>query len=67
MAAHGQTWLPVVEADGRLCGLVSLADLLKARTRDLHEEQQRERWLGRGAAAALRALEVAKAPRLPTP
>ncbi|HEY9721780.1 MAG TPA: chloride channel protein, partial [Oscillatoriaceae cyanobacterium] len=67
MADHGQTWLPVTEPDGRVIGLVSLGDLLKARTRDLHEEQRRERLLGRRAAAALKALRVREAERLVAP
>ena len=47
MAETGRTRLPVVEAEGepRLLGLVSLNDLLKARTRNLEEERRRERVL----------------------
>jgi CIC family chloride channel protein len=43
MADKGVTRLPVVERDtGRFLGLISLDDLLKARTRHLEEEQRRE-------------------------
>ena len=46
MAGKGVTRLPVVEADTRkFLGLVSLSDLLKARTRHLEEERRRERVL----------------------
>ena len=47
MAETGLTRLPVVErADSRtLVGMVSLYDLLRARTRSLEEERQRERVL----------------------
>nr|BBH94962.1 chloride channel protein [Thermogemmatispora argillosa] len=46
MAETGLTRLPVVERDsGRLLGLVSLSDLLKARVRTLIEERRRERVL----------------------
>jgi CBS domain-containing protein len=47
MAATGLTRLPVVEReDGRkLAGMVSLHDLLRARTRSLDEEVRRERVL----------------------
>ncbi|WP_376795015.1 chloride channel protein [Thermogemmatispora sp.] len=46
MAETGLTRLPVVEpATGRLVGLVSLSDLLKARVRTLIEERSRERVL----------------------
>ncbi len=47
MAETGRTRLPVVKADGEPCllGLVSLSDLLKARTRNLTEERHRERVL----------------------
>jgi H+/Cl- antiporter ClcA/predicted transcriptional regulator len=44
MAQTGVTRFPVVEsnADPRLLGMVSLEDLLRARTRHLEEEQRRE-------------------------
>ncbi len=47
MAETGRTRLPVIESDEphRLLGLVSLNDLLKARTRSLAEERHRERVL----------------------
>jgi len=47
MAETGLTRLPVVDraARGRLLGLVSLDDLLKARVRHLEEERRRERVL----------------------
>jgi CBS domain-containing protein len=47
MAETGFTRLPVVDADDekRLLGMVSLDDLLRARTRNLAEERTRERTL----------------------
>jgi len=58
MAEKGVTRMPVVEgANGRFLGLVSLDDLLKARSRHLEEELRREQtfWLPyfgpRGAAS----------------
>ena len=51
MAEKGVTRMPVVVSDtGRFLGLISLDDLLRARTRHLEEEQRREkplnlRWL----------------------
>ncbi|MDP9169873.1 MAG: chloride channel protein [Acidobacteriota bacterium] len=47
MAESGFTRLPVVERgdEKRLCGLVSLDDLLRARGRNLEEERTRERVL----------------------
>ncbi len=47
MAEFGFTRFPVVERDNpqKLLGIVSLGDLLKARTRNLEEERQRERVL----------------------
>ncbi len=60
MAETGVTRMPVVEREepGRLLGLLSLADLLKARTRNLTEERHRERvlrihfWRGPRSAGA---------------
>jgi H+/Cl- antiporter ClcA/CBS domain-containing protein len=44
MAEKGVTRMPVVERESRqLLGLISLDDLLKARTRHLEEERRRER------------------------
>jgi len=45
MAETGHTRLPVVERNGgkQLVGLVSLEDLLKARTQNLDAENRRER------------------------
>ena len=46
MAEKGVTRMPVVErADGRFLGLISLDDLLKARSRHLEEEERREQTL----------------------
>ncbi|MEP7351609.1 MAG: chloride channel protein [Acidobacteriota bacterium] len=47
MADTGKTRLPVVERgySRRLAGMISLNDLLRARTRDLEEERSRERVL----------------------
>jgi H+/Cl- antiporter ClcA/CBS domain-containing protein len=45
MVETGYTRLPVVDAEGRLVGMVSLNDLLKARSRNLDEERRRERVL----------------------
>ncbi len=45
MVESGYTRLPVVDAKERLVGMVSLNDLLKARSRNLDEERRRERVL----------------------
>jgi len=46
MAEKGITRMPVVEpSSGRLLGLISLTDLLKARSRHLEEERRREQVL----------------------
>jgi len=61
MAETGFTRLPVVDSSSgrKLVGLVSLEDLLRARTRNLTEERHRERVLRirlpfRSRAGALR-------------
>jgi CIC family chloride channel protein len=48
MAETGRTRFPVVERgpERRLCGMISLTDLLQARTRNLDAERRRERVLG---------------------
>jgi chloride channel protein, CIC family len=47
MAETGRTRMPVVQGIGgqKVVGMISLADLLRARTRDLEEERKRERVL----------------------
>ncbi len=47
MAESGFTEMPVVDRDdpSRVLGIVSLDDLLRARTRNLEEERARERVL----------------------
>ena len=45
MAETGVTRMPVVEGGGKLAGIISLEDLLRARVRDLEEERRRERVL----------------------
>ena len=47
MAETGLTRMPVVARDNplKLVGMISLSDLLRARTRDLEEERRRERVL----------------------
>ncbi len=46
MAEKGVTRMPVVERETRrLLGMISLEDLLKARTRHLEEERRREQIL----------------------
>ena len=47
MAETGFTRMPVIDKNsgGKLAGLISLDDLLRARTRNLTEERQRERVL----------------------
>jgi chloride channel protein, CIC family len=50
MAESGVTRMPVIEAGTRkLLGIVSLEDVLKARSRHLEEERRRERVLGFGS------------------
>ena len=43
MASSGFTRMPVLDSDGKLAGMVSLQDLLSARTKNLSEERDRER------------------------
>src|SRR5579864_100374 len=45
MAETGVTRMPVVDGGGKLAGIISLEDLLRARVRDLEEERRRERVL----------------------
>lgn len=45
MAETGVTRMPVIGSEGKLAGIISLEDLLRARVRDLEEERQRERVL----------------------
>jgi chloride channel protein, CIC family len=45
MADSGRTRLPVVAEDGKLAGMISLRDLLLARTQSLDQERRRERLL----------------------
>jgi chloride channel protein, CIC family len=45
MAQKAVTRMPVVERSGRFLGLISLDDLLKARSRHLEEEERREQML----------------------
>jgi len=50
MAENGVTRLPVLEAATRkFLGILSLDDLLKARSRHLEEERRREKTLGFGS------------------
>src|SRR5581483_3968686 len=63
MAETGYTRFPVVERTDRqhLVGMVSLSDLLKARSRNLTEERERERVL------RIRFLFPSHAPRIAEP
>ena len=47
MAETGRTRMPVVDRENprQVLGMISLADLLRARTRDLEQERRRERIL----------------------
>jgi CBS domain-containing protein len=45
MAETGVTRMPVLDESGKLHGMVSLRDLLRARVRNLEEERRRERIL----------------------
>jgi len=47
MAETGRTRMPIVERENprKVVGMISLADLLRARTRDLEQERRRERIL----------------------
>ena len=56
MAETGLTRFPIVEREGgRLVGMISLNDLLKARALNLDAEQRRERVLGAHIALAFGA------------
>jgi CBS domain-containing protein len=55
MAETGLTRLPVVDGGGRLQGLVSLPDLLRARAFHLDAERRRERVLALPALGPLRS------------
>ena len=58
MAERAVTRMPVVERETRrLLGMISLADLLKARARHLEEEQRRERVLTWGSRRVRTATE----------
>jgi chloride channel protein, CIC family len=61
MAETGRTRLPVVERgeERRLVGMVSLTDLLQARTRNLEAEHRRERVLGLRVLFPSRARDAA--------
>jgi chloride channel protein, CIC family len=58
MAEKGVTRMPVVERTGRFMGLISLDDLLKARSRHLEEEQRREQTLWLPYFGPTRAVSV---------
>ena len=58
MAEKGVTRMPVVEKSGRFLGLISLDDLLKARSRHLEEEQRREQTLWLPYFGPTRAVSV---------
>jgi len=60
MAETGFTRMPVVERDNpsKLVGMVSLTDLLRARTRDFEEESVRERVLRLRLPAVLTMRQV---------
>jgi chloride channel protein, CIC family len=62
MAETGFTRLPVLDASagGKLVGMVSLNDLLRARTRSLEEERRRERVLRLRIPFGRQAGEVSK-------
>jgi CBS domain-containing protein len=55
MAENGITRMPVIDEETqRLIGLVTLEDLLKARTRHVEEERQREQVIRFPCADALK-------------
>jgi chloride channel protein, CIC family len=62
MAETGLTRLPVVErgARRRVVGMIALADLLKARVRNLEAERRRERFLSARVVAPGRSRRVAR-------
>jgi len=58
MAEKGVTRMPVVEKSRKFLGLISLDDLLKARSRHLEEEQRREQTLWLPYFGPTRAVSV---------
>jgi H+/Cl- antiporter ClcA/predicted transcriptional regulator len=64
MAEKGVTRMPVVErGNGRFMGLISLDDLLKARSRHLEEEQRREQTLWLPYFGPARSVRVKSDPK----
>lgn|GEM_PF-1578235 len=60
MAETGLTRLPVISRSGELMGLISLEDLLQARTRNLDSERLRERILRLRLLERVSAIRVKK-------
>jgi H+/Cl- antiporter ClcA/CBS domain-containing protein len=58
MADTGHGRIPIVDADGKLVGLVARKDLLAARARSRAEERDRSRYLGTRTAADATGLPV---------
>ena len=59
MAETGIIRMPVVDGESRVVGVVTLEDLLEARTRNLAEERDRERVLRIGMPQFRRGAPVA--------